>query len=195
MRSRAFAVQAIMLVALAAGCAKTPATFSTSTAAPAPTGSALNVSNPPGGGTGTALGSGTGAGSRGADAGRDASGRPQMSGFAGSNRLTDIYFDFDRYGIRTEDAKMLDASAAWLKANPNQLVMIEGHCDERGTTDYNLALGERRAKAAQNYLVAQGVDLRRISIVSYGKEKPQCSESNESCWQRNRRAHFLVKPQ
>ena len=72
-------------------------------------------------------------------------------------------------------------------------MLIEGHCDERGTNEYNLALGERRAKAAMNYLVSQGVQANRITIISYGKERPVCNEQNESCWSKNRRAHFLVK--
>ena len=191
MRSRAFAVQAILLVALAAGCAKTPATTTTA-AAPAPSGSAYNVSTAPGG---SRSGMEAGADRRGGSGGRDSAGRLEIAGFVVNNNLSDIHFDFDQYVIRPDDAKTLDAGAAWLKANPTQLVLIEGHCDERGTTEYNLALGERRAKATQNYLVSQGVSSRRISIVSYGKEKPQCSESSESCWQQNRRAHFLVKPQ
>ena len=92
------------------------------------------------------------------------------------------------------DAKVLDANASWLKQNDNQLLLIEGHCDERGTNEYNLALGERRAKAAMNYLVAQGVQASRITIISYGEERPLCREKNDACWAQNRRAHFLVKP-
>ncbi|MBI2219279.1 MAG: peptidoglycan-associated lipoprotein Pal [Candidatus Rokubacteria bacterium] len=108
--------------------------------------------------------------------------------------LKDIFFDFDKYDIRPEDAKTLDVNASWLKANPNQLVLIEGHCDERGTNEYNLALGERRAKAAMNYLVSQGVQASRITIISYGEERPVCTDKNEGCWSKNRRSHFLVKP-
>src|SRR5262245_60728356 len=80
--------------------------------------------------------------------------------------LKEIYFDFDKSNVRPGDAKILDASAAYLKANPNELVLIEGHCDERGTIEYNLALGERRAKAAMNYLVAQGIDASRFTLIS-----------------------------
>ena len=87
------------------------------------------------------------------------------------------------------------ADAAWLKSNPGNLVLIEGHCDERGTNEYNLALGERRAKSTMNYLVAQGVQASRITIISYGKERPVCTEHNEGCWSNNRRAHFLTKAQ
>ena len=109
--------------------------------------------------------------------------------------LNDIYFDFDKYNIRPNDAKILDANAAWLKSNPANLVLIEGHCDERGTNEYNLALGERRAKSTMNYLVAQGVQASRITIISYGEERPVCSEHNEACWSKNRRSHFLTKAQ
>ena len=108
--------------------------------------------------------------------------------------LADVRFDFDQAIIRAGDAKILDASTAWLKAHPTQLLLIEGHCDERGTIEYNLALGERRAKAAMTYLVSHGVDARRITLVSYGKERPLCTEKTRSCWARNRRDHFLVKP-
>jgi peptidoglycan-associated lipoprotein len=115
------------------------------------------------------------------------------SEFAPNPNLKAVYFDFDKYNIRPNDAKTLDADAAWLKANPNNLVLIEGHCDERGTNEYNLALGERRAKAAMNYLVAQGVQASRITIISYGKERPVCTEKNEACWAQNRRDNFLTK--
>ena len=108
--------------------------------------------------------------------------------------LRDAFFDFDKYEIRPEDAKVLDSNASWLKTNLNLLVLIEGHCDERGTNEYNLALGERRAKSAMNYLVSQGVQASRITIISYGEERPQCTEHSEACWAKNRRAHFLVKP-
>ncbi len=120
---------------------------------------------------------------------------PKPSEFAETPNLNDIHFDFDKYNIRPGDAKILDANAAWLKSNPSNLVLIEGHCDERGTNEYNLALGERRAKSTMNYLVAQGVQATRITIISYGKERPLCTEHNESCWSRNRRAHFLTKAQ
>ena len=96
--------------------------------------------------------------------------------------------------MRSEDTKILDANATWLKTNSNMLVLVEGHCDERGTNEYNLALGERRAKAAMNYLVSQGVQASRITIISYGEERPACTEKTEACWAKNRRAHFLVKP-
>src|SRR3989337_744623 len=96
--------------------------------------------------------------------------------------------------VAPETAKPdLEANASYLKANKNGRILIEGHCDERGTSEYNIALGERRAQAAQKYLVALGVDQSRISTISYGKEKPFCEEHNEQCWQENRRAHFVEK--
>ena len=107
--------------------------------------------------------------------------------------LNQIFFAFDKADIRPDDAKTLAASAAYLKANPDQLVLIEGHCDERGTSEYNLALGERRAKAAMNYLVSNGVEASRITTISYGKERPGCTEKNEACWSKNRNDTFLTK--
>jgi len=119
--------------------------------------------------------------------------RPAPATFAENANVKTIYFDFDRYDIRPGDAKTLEADAAWLKAN-DVLILVEGQCDERGTAEYNLALGDRRARAAVNYLVSLGVRAGRISTVSYGKERPVCTEHNEACWALNRRAHVLVKP-
>jgi peptidoglycan-associated lipoprotein len=119
--------------------------------------------------------------------------RPEPAEFKSIPELRDVFFDFDRYALKPEGARTLDASIEWLKANPSALVLIEGHCDERGTNAYNLALGERRAKAAHEYLVARGVAATRIQTISYGEERPDCTERNESCWSRNRRAHFLAK--
>jgi peptidoglycan-associated lipoprotein len=120
---------------------------------------------------------------------------PRPSDFAANANLKDVYFDFDKYDIRPDSAKILDANATWLKANPRNLLLIEGHCDERGTAEYNLALGERRAKSTMNYLVGQGVAASRITVISYGKERPVCTEKTEACWAMNRRAHHLVKAQ
>jgi peptidoglycan-associated lipoprotein len=107
--------------------------------------------------------------------------------------LPDVHFDFDKYAIRPEDTHILEGHARWLAANAKALLLIEGHCDERGTIDYNVALGERRAAAAKHYLAAHGVSASRITIVSYGEEKPQCTGHDEACWAKNRRANFLVK--
>jgi peptidoglycan-associated lipoprotein len=112
-----------------------------------------------------------------------------------NDALRPVYFAFDSSKLRPGDARTLDASAAWLKAHPDQLTLIEGHCDERGTNEYNLALGERRANAAMSYLVSRGIEARRISIISYGKERPVCAEQNEACWSKNRRDIFLTKKQ
>lgn len=99
-----------------------------------------------------------------------------------------ILFDTDRFNIDTQDQVVLQGQAQWLAQYPNKNIVIEGHCDERGTRDYNLALGERRANAAKNYLVSLGVDAARIQTVSYGKERPIAMGSNESAWAQNRRA-------
>jgi len=99
-----------------------------------------------------------------------------------------IYFDTDRYNIDSADAAALQTQAQWLARYPNKPVTIEGHCDERGTRDYNLALGERRANAAKNYLVSIGVSPSRLTTVSYGKERPVALGSDEQSWARNRRA-------
>ncbi|HEX9409354.1 MAG TPA: peptidoglycan-associated lipoprotein Pal [Methylomirabilota bacterium] len=115
------------------------------------------------------------------------------SEFAPNPNLKAIYFDFDKYDVRPNDAKILDGNAAWLKTNADNLVLIEGNCDERGTAEYNLALGEKRAKAAMNYLVAQGIQASRVTIISYGKERPVCTEKSEACWAQNRRDNFLTK--
>jgi len=120
---------------------------------------------------------------------------PPPSEFMPNDNLKPIHFDFDKSDIRKGDAEILTASAKWLTANPGNLVLIEGHCDERGTNEYNLALGERRARAAMNFLVAQGVAATRMTIVSYGEERPLCRESNEKCWTQNRRDMFLTKSQ
>jgi peptidoglycan-associated lipoprotein len=113
--------------------------------------------------------------------------------YMANDALKPIHFAFDKSDIRPADAKILDASAKWLASNPTQILLIEGHCDERGTDAYNLALGDRRAKAAMNYLVAQGVASDRITIVSFGEERPLCKDKNEACWSQNRRGMFLVK--
>ena len=103
-----------------------------------------------------------------------------------------IYFDTDKYDVDSQDAAALQAQAEWLQRYPNKTATIEGHCDERGTRDYNLALGERRANAAKNYLVGLGIDAARLSTVSYGKERPVALGSDESSWAQNRRAATIT---
>ena len=107
-------------------------------------------------------------------------------------KTRDIHFDFDRYFIRTDDKPILNEVAATLRKNRNLKVTIEGNCDEKGTTEYNLALGDRRAVAAKEYLLSQGIQSERMDTISNGKEKPLCTESNESCWANNRRDHFVL---
>jgi peptidoglycan-associated lipoprotein len=109
-----------------------------------------------------------------------------------SHMLKDIHFDFDKYDIRLEDADILKENAALLLANPNVKIQIEGHCDERGTIEYNLALGERRANSAKNYLVSLGVSANRLSTISYGEEKPVDPGHDEEAWAKNRRCHFII---
>ena len=105
--------------------------------------------------------------------------------------LDDVYFDFDRFAIRSDARQALEANATRLKDGDNWTLTIEGHCDERGTVAYNLVLGERRAEAVKGYLEELGVPGHKIDIVSYGKERPFCTDHSEECWQENRRAHFV----
>jgi peptidoglycan-associated lipoprotein len=105
--------------------------------------------------------------------------------------IRDIYFDFDRYDIRQEDIPTLKKIASVLQKYPKLKVIIEGHCDERGTNEYNFALGQKRANSAKQYLISLGVSSSKMEIISYGEEKPLCTEQNEGCWQKNRRAHFV----
>jgi peptidoglycan-associated lipoprotein len=104
--------------------------------------------------------------------------------------LSEVYFDFDQYAIRVDTRSALGRNGNLLKSQPNQKIVIEGHCDERGTSAYNLVLGERRAQAAKRYLQDLGLALSQIEITSYGKERPFCTEHSEACWQSNRRVHF-----
>ncbi len=105
--------------------------------------------------------------------------------------LKPIYFDFDKSFIRDDAKDVIKANAAWLKAHPNVKISIEGNCDERGTKEYNQALGQRRAASAKKYLADMGIASNRISLISYGKEKSVCIESTESCWQKNRKDDFM----
>jgi peptidoglycan-associated lipoprotein len=106
--------------------------------------------------------------------------------------LEDIHFAYDSFDLSSAAREILRGNASWLQSNGQAKVEVEGHCDERGTVEYNLALGAKRAKAARDYLVSLGVAPDRLSTISYGEELPLCRESNESCWQQNRRVHFLV---
>jgi len=180
----------LLMGLIISGCAKKPATTATAASAPAPepTPRAAAPQAPS-----TSAAPSTAAPAAPAPLAGPAAPRPSPKEFTAVDALRDIHFDFDKYDIRPEDSKTLDANASWLKSNAENLVLIEGHTDERGTNEYNLALGERRAKATMNYLVSQGIQANRITIISYGEERPICSEKTESCWAKNRRAHFLVK--
>jgi peptidoglycan-associated lipoprotein len=111
-----------------------------------------------------------------------------------AREVADAYFDYDKSNIRDDAQSVLTRNAAALKTImsdfPNAVITVEGHCDERGSAEYNLALGDRRATSAKEFLVELGVSDSRLRTISYGKERPQCTASDESCWQRNRRAHF-----
>lgn len=107
--------------------------------------------------------------------------------------LADVFFDYDRATIRDDAKAALEANARLLKAEQGWKLLVEGHCDERGTLEYNLVLGERRAQAVQEFLADLGVSASHIQVMSYGKERPVCAEHNQDCWQKNRRAHFLVQ--
>jgi peptidoglycan-associated lipoprotein len=174
-----------VLSLVVAGCAKQPVTLGASAPAPsAPVASAV-PSTPPVPPTPAAP----------AAPRSDVPSRPAPKEFVAVADLADIRFDFDKFGIRPDAARVLDRSVTWLKSNPKYAVLVEGHCDERGTDEYNVALGERRAKATMTYLVSHGIDTRRFSLISYGEDRPDCREHNEACWAKNRRAHFLAKPE
>jgi peptidoglycan-associated lipoprotein len=106
--------------------------------------------------------------------------------------VKDAYFDYDKADIRTDARDALSQTAQFLRSYPQVKVVLEGHCDERGSTEYNLALGDRRAAAAKQFLVSLGISGDRVETVSYGKEKPFCSASTDECWQQNRRGHFVM---
>lgn len=108
-----------------------------------------------------------------------------------NQNIKDVYFDYDKYDIRPDQQATIQADAGFLKQHPDIKFTIEGHCDERGSTEYNLALGDNRANAVKNAMVQAGVPADSIKTISYGKEKPFCTESNEACWQQNRRGHLV----
>jgi peptidoglycan-associated lipoprotein len=110
----------------------------------------------------------------------------------GAGAFQDIHFEFDKYRITSDDEPVLQRIARWLKENEDVKVLIEGHCDERGTNEYNMALGEQRALAARRYMVGLGIDANRLNTISYGEEQPLDSASTEEAWAKNRRDHFTV---
>lgn len=105
----------------------------------------------------------------------------------------EIHFDFDKYVLTPQAMMVLDDKAAYLREHPEVRVLVEGHCDDRGSNEYNLALGDRRANSAKNYLVKSGVAESQVTTISYGEEQPLCMQQNESCWYRNRRGHFSAR--
>jgi peptidoglycan-associated lipoprotein len=111
---------------------------------------------------------------------------------ADSGPLRDIHFNYDSFDLDEASRQALQEDADWLKDHPDARVEIEGHCDNRGTVEYNLALGAKRAAAAKSYLVALGIGRDRLTTISYGEELPLCQEETESCWSQNRRAHFVT---
>jgi peptidoglycan-associated lipoprotein len=174
---------AVIAVAVGcAGCAKRPGVAAASAPAPEVRTDTSGVMAASDQGTSTAASIGRGE-------------RPSPRDFMSVSDLLDIRFDFDRSDIRPDMARVLQANARWLRAHPNHLILIEGHTDERGTNEYNLALGDRRAKSTMSYLVAHGIQSSRITILSYGEDRPLCQEQSEGCWSKNRRAHFAVKAQ
>ncbi len=110
-----------------------------------------------------------------------------------SQNIKDVYFDYDKADVRGDQQSSVQADVAFLNQHANISITVEGHCDERGSTDYNLALGDQRASAVKNALTAGGISASRIKTISYGKEKPFCTESNEACWQQNRRGHLVYQ--
>ncbi len=106
--------------------------------------------------------------------------------------LGDVYYDFDKADLKPEARDRLARNAEFMRQYPAFVYRVEGHCDERGTNEYNIALGQRRANAAADYLVSLGIPRGRLSTISYGEERPVCTEPDETCWWRNRRAHFLI---
>lgn len=142
---------------------------------------------PNGGSTGSSVGAGSSGGMGGMD--------PQearLADFTDTTDLNDIHFAYDQYDLTEESKQILRTNAEWMKSNPSARIEIQGHCDERGTNNYNLGLGERRALSTKKFLTALGVDANRIFTISYGEEKPFCFDSNDACWTENRRAHFMV---
>lgn len=179
---------AVVLFTFAIGCAKQPAALPT--AAPAPSGVSAPpavMPSPPSGTSPAAARPAPSPPSSGTTV------RPNPRDFDRVADLADVYFDFDKFEITPAAAVTLDSNARWLQAHADHIMLIEGHCDERGTGEYNLVLGERRAKAAMNYLVSRGVASKRLTVVSYGEERPVCTAKQEVCWAKNRRASFLTK--
>ncbi|HKV53497.1 MAG TPA: peptidoglycan-associated lipoprotein Pal [Candidatus Binataceae bacterium] len=148
----------------------------------------------PGPGEGGAGGNQGGIGSQGMGAGGGNSLEKYQKGQLGGEQgpLGDIHFDYNDFTVRQQDGDILHSNADWLQKNPNAHVQIEGHCDDRGSEEYNIALGAKRAQAARDYLVTLGISADRMSTISYGKELPLCTDETDDCWAQNRRDHFAI---
>ena len=186
-----YGVIALFILAVS-GCA--PSTASK----PDGTSTSKSGSSAPGGSGGEKQGEGQRSGPRESNAPGTSSldqlreGKPPITPV--SSPLKDVFFDFDRYDLKGDARDTLKANADWLKKNPSVRVEIEGHCDERGTNEYNLALGAKRSQAAKDYLATLGIPADRLSTISYGAEIQICKEQNENCWRQNRRARFVIIP-
>jgi peptidoglycan-associated lipoprotein len=112
---------------------------------------------------------------------------------ASAGALQDVFFDFDRWTLTEQGRQSLGMNADWLRSNPDKKITIEGHCDERGTSAYNMVLGEKRASAIRAYLIDLGIKAARLEVVSYGKERPFCQDRTETCYQQNRRGHLAIR--
>ena len=148
--------------------------------------------NPFDGGSNADIGNGSSGGFDAGSSDQNGSQDPRTQSYRTTTELKDIHFNFDQYDLDSNTKKILEENAAYLKSHTDMKIEIQGHCDERGTNNYNIALGERRAHSTKKYLMAQGIDSSRMNVISYGEEKPFCSDSNENCWYQNRRAHFMV---
>jgi peptidoglycan-associated lipoprotein len=185
-RMACYSVIAVTILALG-GCAPSTATKPTPPSA-SDSGAQTGGQRPGEGGRGGTGESATSPGSL------DALRKGDSSATAGTGPLKDVFFEFDRYDLKADARDTLKTNADWLKRNPAARIEIEGHCDERGTNEYNLALGAKRAQAAKDYLVTLGITSERLSTISYGEEISVCKEQTDSCWQQNRRARFVVIP-
>jgi peptidoglycan-associated lipoprotein len=177
----------IFFCSLAAACA--PATTDKPGATPAPRSDSDTSANDP------RAGEGQRAGTKESETGSSSLKQMQegkSSATPASSPLKDVFYEFDRYDLSADARATLRANADWLKSNPSARVEIEGHCDERGTNEYNLALGAKRAQAAREFLTSLGIPADRLSTISYGEEIPVCREPTEDCWTKNRRARFVI---
>lgn len=152
----------------------------------------MDAARPTPGGQGQSGLSG-GGGPGGAGNGGIGGGGAMLGGPGSGSELQDIYFDYDRFTVRSDGVQTMDQNARWLRAHKGQTVLIEGHCDERGTQAYNLVLGEKRARSAKRYLEDLGIPGSQIQITSYGENRQFCNDQTENCYQKNRRAHFVTK--